>query len=122
MFITLCNAWKVISNISLQSVDGSFIEIVGSTHLTFKLGNQIFTQKFIICKNISQSIILGRDFLTKHNVIIRFDTCCIELHGESIPLEDHDYITSLVKLTKDVVLKPRSTMTCFVKARHAMCC
>ena len=37
---------KNVSNINLQSVDGSAIKIVGKIVITFQLGKQYFTQEF----------------------------------------------------------------------------
>ena len=121
LFSTFSSLVKLDTNISeilLHSVDGSTIEIVGKSYLTFKIGSQIITHQFIVCKNITQPIILGRDFLSMHKVVLRFDNCSIELHGESIQLDNHKYLTSLVKVARDVVLPPRSTVTCYVKARQ----
>ena len=98
-------------------MDGSTIKVIGTAYITFTLGKQNITQLFVICKNITQPVILGRDFLTNNNVIMRFDTCSIELHGECIKLDNHNFLTSLVKLTGNVLLKPQSTVTCFVKVR-----
>ena len=98
-------------------MDGSTIKVIGTAYITFTLGKQNITQLFVICKNITQPVILGRDFLTNNNVIMRFDTCSIELHGECIKLDNNNFLTSLVKLTRNVLLKPQSTVTCFVKVR-----
>ena len=39
------------------------LEPLGVATYTFTLGNKHYTQPFIICRRLTRSIILGRDFL-----------------------------------------------------------
>ena len=57
----------------LIGVEGSYLKIKGTTRLTFKLGNHHLSHTFVVCDNIGHSMILGRDFLTTHKVVIRYD-------------------------------------------------
>ena len=57
-------------------------------------------------KQISQSVILGRDFLIVNQVVIRFDGHCIEINNEPISLEEDNYMMSSVNLTKTLLSSP----------------
>ena len=54
---------KSLCNINLRSASGTNLEPIGITTYTFKLGQQDYTQNFIVCKKLTRNIILGRDFL-----------------------------------------------------------
>ena len=62
---------KNVSGISLHNVAGSRNKLIGTAYIPFTLGQQNITQLFAICKNITQPVVLGRDFLTNNNVIMR---------------------------------------------------
>ena len=99
-------------------MDGNPLSITGKTTLTFRLGTHSYTQLFYISKHISQSVILGRDFLIENQVVIRFDDHCIEINNETISLEEDNYMMSLVKLTNTIVIPPQSSMLCYARARN----
>ena len=101
----------------MKGVEGSRLNVKGKTQINFKLGNQTFTHSFVIC-DINTPILLGRDFLQLHSVIIRYDNPSLEIGGETIPLENHNYLTSMVKVTHNVKLKPRTTTICYAKVRQ----
>ena len=52
---------------------------VSLTNCSFELGKVKFNSDFIVCKNLTRPLILGRDFLIKNHVIVRYadDGKCI---------------------------------------------
>ena len=50
-------------NISVRSSTGSNLVPVGIVQCTFELGETKFNGDFIVCKNLTRPLILGRDFL-----------------------------------------------------------
>ena len=52
-----------IQNISVRSTTGSNLTPLGLINCSFELGKVRFNSDFILCKNLTRPIILGRDFL-----------------------------------------------------------
>ena len=53
----------LLQNVNVKSATGSNLAPVGLVNCTFKLGNIEFSSEFIVCKNLTRLLILGRDFL-----------------------------------------------------------
>ena len=107
-----------LHELCLQGVEGSKLKILGKTQVSFQIGHQLIKHTFVVRDNISTSVLLGREFLKSHNVIIRYYNCTLEINGESIVLENHTHVTSLVKVSHDVYLPPQSSTFCFAKVRQ----
>ena len=54
---------QFVQNISVRSATGSNLVPIGIVHCTFELGKIKFNGDFIVCKNLTRPLILGRDFL-----------------------------------------------------------
>ena len=65
------NKAHFIQNISVRSATGSNLVSIGIVHCTFELGNIKFDGDFIVCKNLTRPLILGRDFLVQNHVSVR---------------------------------------------------
>ena len=63
---------QFIKNISVRSATGSNLVTVGIVHCTFELGETKFNGDFIVCKNLTRPLILGRDFLVQNHVSVRY--------------------------------------------------
>ena len=53
----------LLQNVNVKSATGSNLAPVGLLNCTFKLGKIEFSSEFIVCKNLTRPLILGRDFL-----------------------------------------------------------
>ena len=54
---------------------------------TFELGKIAFTSDFIVCKNLTRPLILGRDFLMRNQVTVRYSEdgkCILDCHQEEL--------------------------------------
>ena len=98
-------------------MDGNSLNVKGRAEVEFTIGNQKLIHTFYVTQYITQSVILGRDFLKEHHANLRFDQCCLELNGEAIPLEENNYIASLVKVVNNITICPQSVVTCHAKGR-----
>ena len=63
-------------------------------------------------------MILGTDFLKKYEVEISYKNRSISFNDETIQLDNHEYLTSLVKAAQNTKIKQNSTNICYVKARQ----
>ena len=61
-----------LNHISVRSATGSNLTPLGIIHCSFELGKITFTNSLIVCRNLTQPLILGRDFLLQHNIMVRY--------------------------------------------------
>ena len=61
-----------LSNTHVRSATGSNLSPLGIVNCTFELGKTAFTSDFIVCQNLTRPLILGRDFLMKNHVTVRY--------------------------------------------------
>ena len=61
----------LLQNINVKLAISSNLAPVGLGNCTFELGKTKFRSDFIVCKNLTRPLILGRDFLIQNHVSIR---------------------------------------------------
>ena len=62
----------LLQNVSVKSATGSNLAPVGLVNCTFMLGDTSFDFDFIVCKNLTRPLILGRDFLIQNHMAMRY--------------------------------------------------
>ena len=62
----------LLQNVNVKSATGSNLAPVGLVNCTFELGKTEFNSEFIVCKNLTRPLILGRDFLIQNHVSVRY--------------------------------------------------
>ena len=62
----------LLQNVNVKSATGSNLAPVGLVNCTFELGKTKFNSEFIVCKNLTRPLILGRDFLIQNHVSVRY--------------------------------------------------
>ena len=63
---------QFVQNISVRSATGSNLIPLGLINCSFELGKIKFNSDFILCKNLTRLLILGRDFLIQNHVTVRY--------------------------------------------------
>ena len=101
-----------LTNISVRSATGSNLTPLGIIHCSFKLGKIRFHSNLIICRNLTQPLILGRDFLLQHHITVCYATdrkCVLDYQQQelvaSIDIEDKPQLN----MTHSVTV-PRRTL------------
>ena len=61
---------RLLQNVSVRSATGSNLAPVGLVNCTFMLGDTSFNFYFIVCKNLTRPLILGRDFLIQNHIAV----------------------------------------------------
>ena len=91
-----------LRNISVKSAMGSNLTPLGMIHCSFALGKITFNSNFIVCRNLTRPLILGRDFLLQHHITVHYatDGRCI------LDYQQHELIASI-----DIEDKPQLQMT-----------
>ena len=62
----------LLQNISVRSATGSNLAPMGIVTCTFMLGDTTCNFNFIVCKNLTRPLILGRDFLIQNYILVRY--------------------------------------------------
>ena len=70
---------QFIQNISVRSATGSNLTPLGLINCSFELRKVEFNSDFIVCKNLTRLLMLGRDFLIWNHVTVQYadDGKCI---------------------------------------------
>ena len=86
-------------NINVRSAMGSNLTPLGMIQCSFKLGKIKFHGNFIVCRNLTRPLILGRDFLLQHHITIHYvvdGKCVLDYQQQeliaSIDIEDKPQI------------------------------
>ena len=61
---------QFLQNINIRSATGSNLTPIGLVNCSFELGKTKFNNDFIVCKNLTRPLILGRDFLIQNHVSV----------------------------------------------------
>ena len=86
---------------------GSNLTPLGIIHCSFKLGKITFNNILIVCRNLTRPLILGRDFLLQHHIMVQYATdgkCILDYQQQeliaSVDLENEPqlYITHSVNI------------------------
>ena len=59
-------------NVNVRSATGSNLAPIGLVSCTFVLGDTTFNCDFIVCRNLTRPLILGRDFLIWNHISVRY--------------------------------------------------
>ena len=62
----------LLQNVNIRSATGSNLAPIGLINCTFELGGTKFNGDFIVCKNLTRPLILGRDFLIQNHISVRY--------------------------------------------------
>ena len=93
---------QCLKNISVKSATGSNLTPLGMICCSFELGKIRFNSNLIVCRNLTRSLILGRDFLMQNHITVRYveDGKCI------LAYQQHELIASI-----DIEDKPQLNIT-----------
>ena len=61
----------LLQNVNVKSATSSNLAPMGLVNCTLQLGKAKFSSDFIVCKNLTRPLILGRDFLIQNHVSVR---------------------------------------------------
>ena len=86
----------LLQNVNVKSATGSNLVLIGLVNCTFVLGDITFNCDFIVHKNLSRPLILGRDFLIQNHISVRYSE-----NGKCIlDYKQHELVASICVETK----------------------
>ena len=80
----------------------------GSIDLQIKIGGMRLTQEFVVVSDLNRGMILGRDFLVKHQARIYCDLNKLRINNTYVPLDLDCHISAITRSCKTVTLKPQT--------------
>ena len=111
----------------VKGVGGNSVKVLGTVQLPFTIGTQQFVYPFIVLDTITQSVILGIDFLTHHKASIELEASKMVLKSSSGDTVINFIQTeasmqagtqvSVLRLERSVTLKPFHEYVIPVKAK-----
>ena len=66
------NSIRSVVNTRVRSATGSNLSPLGIVNCPLKLGSTTFVNDFIVCQNLTRPLILGKDFLMKNQITVRY--------------------------------------------------
>ena len=95
-----------LKNISVKSATGSNLTPLDMIHCSFELGKIKFHSNLIVCRNLTQPLILGRDFLLQHHITVHYAAdgkCILDYQQQelvaSIEMEDKPQLNMTYSVT-----------------------
>ena len=111
---------KPVHKLQVRTASGSSLCPTGTVTCNFKLGKQLFSFKFIVCRGLSRPCILGLDFLRKYKIGIGWSLngkFQLDLHQQVLVKSVKVYMSGPTLQTRQCVTIPsRSLMVLNAKA------
>ena len=101
----------LLQNINVKSATGSNLAPVGLVNCSFKLGKNRFRSDFVVCRNLTRPLILGRDFLIQNHVSVRCSKngrCILDYQQQELIASLNVEDKSQLNLTASLILPGRT--------------
>ena len=101
-----------VVNTRVRSATGSNLSPLGIVNCTLKLGKTTFVNDFIVCQNLTRPLILGKDFLMKNHITVRYaenGKCILNFQQEEM-VATLDITNTPQLRTSSAVLLPGRTL------------
>ena len=93
---------------ALQAVSGNMLNVRGMAEIPFTIGGVKLKHSFYIVREMTRNVLLGQDFLTETGARVYFDLKKMRVRGAYVDLENDIHVGSLIKLKKDVIMRPNT--------------
>ena len=81
------DSMRSVVNTRVKSATGSNLSPLGIVNCPLKFGNTTFVNDFIVCQNLTRPLILGKDFLMKNHITVRYaenGKCVLQFQQEEM--------------------------------------
>ena len=105
------NSIHSLSNTHVRSATVSNLSPLGIVNCTFELGKTVFINDFIVCQNLTRPLILGRDFLMRNHVTVRYSEdgkCILNCNQEELIATLDITSNPQLRMTTSVLLTGRT--------------
>ena len=97
----------LLQNVSVRSATGSNLAPIGLVNCTFMLGDTTFNFDFIVCKNLTRPLTLGRDFLIQNYISVRYSEngkCILDHQQQELVAAIHVEVRPHLSLANSILL------------------
>ena len=101
----------MLQNVNVRSATGSNLAPIGLLNCTFELGGTKFNCDFIVYKNLTRPLILGRDFLIQNHISVRYSEngkCILDYKQQELVASISVEIKSQLSLANSMTLPGRT--------------
>ena len=101
-----------------KSVTGQHLDTLGTVNIALRLGSLNLQHEVQVIRNVSQTIILGWDFLQQHFAVLDLGRGLCHLHNQDLPLLSTTEMTPdscSAHVTECTTIPPHCEMHCAVK-------
>ena len=108
-----------VVNTHVKSATGNNLSPLGIVNCPLKLGNTTFVNDFIVCQNLTRPLILGKDFLMKNQITVRYadnGKCILNFQQEEMVAALDITNAPQMKTTTSVLLPGRTLAIIQVKS------
>lgn len=94
----------------LFAAEGSRLKVKGYVFVEFNFKGLLIPCRLLVVSNLSESLLVGTDFLKENNVILNYQTGCATIQGDllTVPMFNSNKNQFLVRLAKTTFLEPYS--------------
>ena len=103
----------------MRSTTGSNLIPLGLINCSFELGQTKFNGDFIVCKNLTRPLILGRDFFIQNHVMVRYaddGKCVLDYQQQELVAAMDIENKPQLSLANSVTLPERSLIVVCVRS------
>ena len=96
---------------TVVGTNGTSLGVIRKINYEIEIGGKIFKQTFLVCENLTRSLILGVDFAKQHAAAVHWtkhNSFVLTIDGETVAETKELYNKSAVSLRKRTKLPPRS--------------
>ena len=99
------------ADLRVVQADGREMKISGIICQPVMVGEVVTMQTLYVATTLCRSMILGRDWLEGNKAHMSFNPVMLKLGGKEIPLENCMNKKSMVVITEDLVIRPRTAVS-----------
>ena len=103
------------SKLQLKSADGGFLHLLGESYISLDINGKVYPHTCLVVRNLNHSLIIGRDFMTKYNMILNFQTNTCMLGREKLTLVRNNDLLANIRTVSSVSVPPRTLITIYGK-------
>ena len=95
----------------MVGTNGTSLGVISKINCEIEIGGKLFKQTFLVCENLTRSLILGVDFAKKHAAGVHWtnhNSFVLTIDGETVAETRELYQNAAVSLKKRTKLPPRS--------------
>ena len=109
------NARPRLTGTKLRTADGGLMPLLGETFIHFEISGKVYPHTCLVVRNLNHGLILGRDFMTKYNMVLNFKDHSCMIGREKLTLARSNDLHANIRTVNSVSIPPRTLLTLYGK-------